>query len=81
MAKKNLLNDIKVQPDRFYRFPGDVIRDRRFNDRERLEILKAWAEDPGDARSADIDNAIADIERRLAPDEGTADQKSLRPDN
>ena len=42
MVKKKLINDIKNDPARFYRVPGDVIRDRRFRDDERMEILKAW---------------------------------------
>ncbi len=41
MAKKKLLEDIKAQPGRFYRVPGDVARDGRFDDGERLEILLA----------------------------------------
>ena len=39
MAKKKLLEDIKLRPARFYRLPGDVMRDRRFADR-------AWAGNP-----------------------------------
>ena len=73
MAKRNLFNIVKARPDRFYRFPGDVTRDRRFNDRERLEILKAWADEPGDTGATEIGNAIADVERRLAPGEGRAE--------
>ncbi len=46
MAKKKLLEDIKLKPARFYRLPGDVMRDRRFADGERLEILHAWLADP-----------------------------------
>ena len=41
MAKKKLLGDIKANPGRYYRLAGDVVRDRRFDDGERLEILKA----------------------------------------
>jgi hypothetical protein len=67
MAKKKLLNDIKAHPGRFYRLPGDVARDRRFDDRERLEILKAWAGEADAERSAQIRDAMADVERRLAP--------------
>lgn len=66
MAKKKLLEDIKARPGRFYRAPGDVARDRRFDDSERLEILKAWAQE-GDADLAGrIGEAIGDIEKRLA---------------
>ena len=46
MAKKKLLEDIKLKPARFYRLPADVMRDRRFADGERMEILHAWLADP-----------------------------------
>ena len=42
MTKKKLLEDIKQNPARIYRTPDDVLRDRRFGDAERLEILRAW---------------------------------------
>ncbi|HWA90956.1 MAG TPA: hypothetical protein VG889_13025 [Rhizomicrobium sp.] len=42
MAKAKLLEDIKSDPARFYPAPSDVVRDRRFSDAERLEILEAW---------------------------------------
>jgi hypothetical protein len=45
MTKKQLLEDIKADPARFFRAPNDVIRDRRFTDPERLEILQAWERD------------------------------------
>ena len=67
IAKKKLLDDIKAHPSRFYRLPGDVVRDRRFGDGERLEILKAWRGQTDDLRAQEIDQLIADIERRLAP--------------
>jgi len=73
MAKKKLLEDIKTHPGRFYRMPGDVARDRRFDDSERLEILQAWARDAGGARMEQIEEAIADIRRRLAPNNHAAE--------
>ena len=42
MTKKKLIEDIVQEPLRFHRAPLDVMRDRRFNDEERLEILTAW---------------------------------------
>jgi hypothetical protein len=42
MTKKKLLEDIVHDPSRFHRAPLDVIRDRRFSDEERLQILSAW---------------------------------------
>jgi hypothetical protein len=65
MTKKKLLDDIKAHPSRFYRLPGDVLRDRRFDDGERLEILNAWGMDP--SRANEIRDVIADLERRATP--------------
>jgi hypothetical protein len=45
MTKKKFLEDVKLNPSRFYRIPGDVIRDRRLSDEERLEVLEAWERD------------------------------------
>jgi hypothetical protein len=42
MAKKKFLEDVKLNPQRFYRLPSDVNRDRRLSDEERIEILEAW---------------------------------------
>ncbi len=41
MSKKKLFEDIKQNPSCIYRTPADVLRDRRFADPERLEILRA----------------------------------------
>ena len=65
MAKKKLLEDIKLRPARFYRSPMDVGRDRRFNDEERLEILRAWmAVGAEEAALPQIENLINEIEGR-----------------
>lgn len=45
MTKMQLLEEIKADPARYYQAPTDVVRDRRFGDRERLEILQAWERD------------------------------------
>jgi hypothetical protein len=63
MAKKKLLTDILLNPPRFYRVPADVLRDRRFEDTERISILKAWAE-AWDAPAADIAAALSELENR-----------------
>ena len=73
MAKKKLFEDIKAHPGRFYRMPGDVARDRRFDDRERLEILQAWAREADAARMDQIEEAIADVRRRLTPNNHAAE--------
>jgi hypothetical protein len=66
MAKKRLFEDILRGPARFYRVPGDVLRDRRFADDERVAILKAWR-DADPERAAEIDLALAELGSRGAP--------------
>jgi hypothetical protein len=73
MSKKRLFDDIKQNPSRIYRAPGDVLRDRRFTDAERLEILRAWRDgEPAPAQAAEIDVAIAELENRLSIASGHA---------
>ncbi len=71
MAKKKLFEDIKQNPARIYRVPGDVLRDRRFGDAERLEILRAWRDAKDD--SPEIDAMIAELEARLCTDNHAAE--------
>ena len=66
MTKKKLFEDIKQNPARIYRAPADVLRDRRFGDAERVEILRAWRESGDDAvNRAELDGLIAEVEGRL----------------
>jgi len=66
MTKKKLLEDIRQNPARIYRTPSDVLRDRRFGDEDRLEILRAWLETGGDAAGmAEMDAMIAELQSRL----------------
>ena len=64
MAKQKLLEDIKLHPPRFYRVPGDVARDRRFDDSERLQILHAWRNGADDLIVRQIENVIGEVENR-----------------
>jgi hypothetical protein len=64
MTKKKLYDDTRQNPARIYRIPGDVLRDRRFSDGERLEILRAWRDKDGDP-TADIGAMIVELEHRL----------------
>ena len=73
MAKRKLLEDIKARPRRFYRVPGDVMRDRRFGDSQRLEILRAWAAEGDPEFVGQIDDVLADMERRLASSDHAAE--------
>jgi hypothetical protein len=73
MSKKRLFDDIKHNPSRIYRAPGDVLRDRRFADAERLEILRAWREaHTAPAQATEIEVAIAELENRLSIASGHA---------
>jgi hypothetical protein len=67
MVKKKLLEDIKQHPARIYRTPNDVLRDRRFGDEERLEILRSWR-DREESVESGIDAVIAELEGRLCSD-------------
>jgi hypothetical protein len=73
MAKQKLFAEIKMSPPRFYRLPADVLRDRRFGDDERLEILKAWVPQAEPARAQEITALIAEIERRRARNDHAAE--------
>ncbi len=66
MTKKKLLEDIRRNPSRFYRTPGDVLRDRRFGDEDKLDILRAWQSESG---LPEITGLIAELESRFAPTE------------
>jgi hypothetical protein len=60
----------KGNPTGVYRFPDYVLRDRRFNDQERLEILDAWEKDenvsPRDL--PEIRRLIAELKDKPAPE-------------
>ncbi len=65
MTKKQLIEDIKTDPSRFYRAPSDVARDRRFSDLERLEILQAWERDARALSTADDEGMTGGEPARL----------------
>ncbi|MEJ1968074.1 MAG: hypothetical protein WDN03_05440 [Rhizomicrobium sp.] len=74
MTKKKLLDDIVQDPTRYHRAPFDVVRDRRFSDNERLQILGAWERDirkrDGDdepQRLQLVTDARHEVERRVRP--------------
>lgn len=66
MARKRLIEDMKAHPARFYRLPGDVMRDRRFGDAERLEILRAWAASAEAETAGQVHAAIDELESRMS---------------
>ncbi len=63
MPKRKLFEDIQRNPARFYRMPADVLRDRRFDDGERRDILKAWA-NADTSRAAEIADVLAQLDER-----------------
>lgn len=74
MTKKKLIDDIVQDPTRFHRAPFDVVRDRRFNDDERLQILGAWEREireqdgeHGPQRLQLVTNARLEVEKRVHP--------------
>jgi hypothetical protein len=71
MTKKKLMEDIVNDPGRYHRAPLDVVRDRRFSDSERLEILSAWEREirandgeGGPQRLQLVSDARHEVERR-----------------
>jgi hypothetical protein len=74
VSKKKLFEDIKQNPARIYRMPGDVLRDRRFGDAERLEILRSWRDHLEIAADGEaIDLLIVEVERRLCASDHAAE--------
>jgi hypothetical protein len=65
MSKKQFLDEIKINPSRYYRAPTDVIRDRRFSDHEKLEILAAWERDARGLAVADDESMTGGEPSRL----------------
>ena len=63
MAKRKLFEDVLRDPGRFYRVPGDILRDRRFDDAERQAILKAW-QGLSPAPAAEIAAALSELEMK-----------------
>jgi hypothetical protein len=49
-----------------------VLRDRRFGDAERLEILRAWRDANTDLDQGEMDAMIAELESRLCIADGHA---------
>jgi hypothetical protein len=63
MSRKKLVEDIKQDPAHFYRQPSDVMRDRRFTDVERLEILSAWEDNAEGDERARVNEALLEAQK------------------
>jgi len=53
MKNTKLVEEAKLNPTRIYSRPQDVLRDRRLNDVDRLEILTAWERDARSSESSE----------------------------
>jgi hypothetical protein len=67
MKNSKLVEEAKLKPARIYPRPHDVLRDRRLNDVDRLEILGAWEREAGadGDRLEEIRRAREEVEARL----------------
>jgi hypothetical protein len=67
MKNSKLVEEAKLKPSRIYRRPHEVLRDRRLNDIDRLEILGAWERDESASPECahEIRQAYAEVEARL----------------
>jgi len=74
MKNTKFVEEAKLHPARIYVRPQDVLRDRRLNDIDRLEILTAWEreartaegnEGHGQGRLKDVVEARQEVEERL----------------
>jgi hypothetical protein len=70
MKSNRLVEEAMNDPSRIYSKPHDVLRDRRLNDTERLEILTSWeretrAEPDADDQLRQVVEARLEIEERL----------------
>ncbi len=63
MKRARFVQDAKLDPGRYYRNPSDIVRDRRLNSKERLDIVIAWERDTRES-IASLDAAIG-IEEKL----------------
>jgi len=65
MKNTKFIEEAKLHPSRIYNRPQDVLRDRRLNDVDRLEILTSWErtvrESEGRAETADQPGRLGDV--------------------
>jgi hypothetical protein len=88
MKNSKFVEEAKLHPTRIYVRPQDVLRDRRLNDVDRLEILSIWEREvrkaevqfeeaaAAGARLKDVVQARQEIEERL-PSNGPSEGRSV----
>jgi hypothetical protein len=74
MKRTKFVEDAKLDPSRYYRHPSDIIRDRRLNREDRLEIVIAWEQ-----RLESADN-LNDSEEKLGQLQRLKEELQQSPD-
>ncbi|MBN9533808.1 MAG: hypothetical protein J0I26_05445 [Alphaproteobacteria bacterium] len=78
MSKEALLETLKRDPARYFRNPANVVRDRRLTNRERAEILRAWAQslEATADMGADAASLLSQLQEAQATIEKTPERRS-----
>jgi len=92
MKRVKFVQDAKLDPGRYYRNPVDVIRDRRLNSEDRLEILRAWelatkqrlasadAPEGGEEKLLQLQKLREELEQILQSASGLRDGDAVSPE-
>ena len=74
MKRTKFVQDAKLDPGRYYRHPSDIIRDRRLNKEDRLEIVIAWEQRLGSADDLNgLEEKLSQLQRLRAELQQSAD--------
>jgi len=65
--KEILFESCKQEPDRIYRQPSDVVRDRRWDNEQRSAILAAWMRIATAEEEFELVKQIAAAQKHLDP--------------
>ena len=64
IRRTKFVQDAKLDPGRYYRHPSDIIRDRRLNKEDRLEIVIAWEQRLESAEHLnDLEEKLSQLQR------------------
>jgi hypothetical protein len=63
MKRARFVEDAKQDPQRYYRTPFDVIRDRRLTNGDRLEILGSWEREIGNSGDEQATEKLDQLKR------------------
>jgi hypothetical protein len=86
MKREKFVQDAKAEPERYYRNPTDILRDRRLTDADRVDILDAWerreeeaAAEPQPASEGVAEETRLDQIRRTRREVGSGARKASAP--